>query len=180
MQRKLILCLGNPDDKYQHTRHNAGWLFGDFLAEQLDCPSASGQSKFHARLTTGHYQDKEVLLAYPTTYMNESGLAAAAIVNFYRLEPSHDLLVVHDDLDIIYGQYKLTRKLPHTHNGLASVKQHLGTDQFTCLRLGVDDRNGQRTIPAIQYVLTNFSPDQLDGWRRELFPRAAKEVLAWL
>ncbi len=180
MKRKLILCLGNPGPDYQYTRHNVGWLFGDALREHLRAPLPRENKKFHALVTASRYQDEEVIIAYPTTFMNDSGLAAAAITNFYQLDPASDLLVVHDDLDICVGRYKLTRKLPHTHNGLASVKNQLGTDQFTCLRLGVDDRNGDRRIAPIDYVLMKFSSQQLGQLTSEVFPAAIREVLAWL
>lgn len=180
MSKKLILCLGNPDAQYRQTRHNVGWLFGDYLSRQLQFSEPTLKRKFQALITVGQHDERQTVIAYPMTYMNDSGVAARKLTDFFALDPATDLLVVHDDLDIEVGNYKFTRKLPRTHNGLASVKQHLGTDDFSCLRLGVDDRHGSRQIPPQKYVLMNFPPEQLQLFEQKVFPAAFQETLSWL
>lgn len=152
---KLIIGLGNFEDKYLNTRHNAGFLFVDFLQAKLKLPQFKTQAKFFCLLS----KSNDIVLAKPTTYMNGSGRAVSALVNFYNFDISQ-LIVVHDDLDIELGSFKLQfGKGPKIHNGLASIYQHLGTDQFWHLRLGVDDRKGDRSVPGASYVLLSLSED---------------------
>ena len=180
MHTKLILCLGNPGSTYQATRHNVGWLFGDFLAKTLSASELTDKKKFQALVRTVKRGEQQIIIAYPTTFMNDSGLAAAAIAQFYQLEASVDILVIHDDLDLELGRYKLTHKLPRTHNGLASVSEHLGTRDFACLRLGIDDRHGSRVIPALKYVLMPIPETARQLLETQVFPRASQEVIRWL
>ncbi|MBQ6436701.1 aminoacyl-tRNA hydrolase [bacterium] len=177
---KLIVGLGNPETRYARSRHNAGWIYLDFLARQGPFASWQDSNKFHANIARGHLAGTDILLAQPTTHMNDSGSAVEALMNFYQFELT-DFLLVYDDLDLTFGTYKLTDHSPHTHNGVASVKSHLPTSaEFLQLRLGVDDRAGERQIPPMDYVLMPLSPDQLNTWEKETFPTATREVESWL
>ena len=177
---KLIVGLGNPETRYQNTRHNAGWLFITYLASAWRLPSPRSESRFYANLSRGQVDGQEVILTQPTTYMNNSGRAVAAICNFYKLNPTDELLLVYDDLDLELGRYKLTTHPPRTHNGVADVKRQLGTDRFTHLRLGVDDRAGDRQIPPMDYVLMTLPAAALDTLNSRVFSSAIKEVRSWL
>ena len=155
---KVIVGLGNPGSQYVQTRHNAGWLFLDYLGEKLGAPAFSAQKKFSAEISK---TSAGLLLVKPQTFMNNSGLAVRQICDFYDLDPAADLVVAFDDLDLNLGTFKIqTATGPKDHNGLNSIYQHLGTQDFTHLRLGTDAREGERLIPPADYVLQKFPPEQ--------------------
>ena len=127
---KLFVGLGNPGDKYAHTRHNAGFWWVDDVA-----PSAmSLDAKFFGQ--AGKLASGEWLLK-PNTFMNASGRAVAAICNFYKIQPQH-ILVIHDELDLPPGTIKLKKGGGHGgHNGLKDIVAALGTPDFWRLRIGI-------------------------------------------
>lgn len=154
---KLLVGLGNPGTKYFHTRHNAGYLFLDYLSQKISL----GQT---------------VKTLKPDTYMNQSGQAVAKAMGFFKLS-TDDLLVVHDDLDLRLGEFKLQfGKGPKQHNGVESIEQRLGTTQFWRLRLGIDNREAQKRTPGESYVLQNFSEQELKILQSQVFPPAAQEL----
>jgi len=107
-------------------------------------------------------QTKEYILVKPQTYMNDSGVAVASICRFYKIELK-DLYIVHDDLDIPIGNYKIQHgKGPQVHNGLLSVEQELGTDQFWNARVGVENRvvRGNKGVPGVVYSLQDFEGEE--------------------
>ena len=177
---KLIVGLGNPGSHYQYTRHNAGFLLVQFLAENWHCPAFQLAPKFKAQVTRAVVNDQVLILALPQTMMNESGQAVAALLHFYKIDHARNFLLAYDDLDLQFGHYKMSRRPPRTHNGVASVRQELGSDDFTHLRLGVDDRDGSRHIAPIDYVLSPFTPGQLADFQRQIFPAALQEIETWL
>ncbi len=155
----IIVGLGNPGAEYQTTRHNAGFMVCDSLVEDLGW-SWQFKSKWQADLA----QYQTVLIVKPQTYMNRSGDSVASIINFFNWSKDQiatGLVVIHDDLDIMLGQYqKSLARGPKQHNGLISLEQSLQTDQFTRYRLGIDNRQGDRTTPGDEYVLSSFTPDE--------------------
>ena len=170
----LVAGLGNPGREYERTRHNVGWLVADELARRH---GGSFRSKFSGRLADVRAGDRKLALLKPETYMNESGRSVGAAVRFYKAPPERTLLV-HDDVDLEEGrlQARLGGGLAG-HNGLRSIAQHLGTNDFLRLRIGVGrpGRGDQRSIA--DYVLSPFDPHvDVD----ELVTRAADavEVLA--
>lgn len=153
---KCIVGLGNPGDKYQDNRHNVGFVVVDKLARQMDNGPWSMVNKFNAEII----QTRDVILVKPMTFMNESGQAVAKICRFYKIQ-YRDIYIVHDDLDIILGNYKIQHgKGPQVHNGLLSIEQELGTDQFWNVRVGVENRDvrGNRGVPGVVYSLQDFKP----------------------
>lgn len=155
---KVIVGLGNPGEQYQHNRHNVGFMVVEELARQLDIGNWVFEKKFKADLN----KTKEVIYVKPQTYMNDSGFSVAAVCRFYKVK-YEDLYVVHDDLDITLGSYKIQfGKGPQIHNGLLSVEEQLGTDQFWNVRVGVENREvrGNKGIPGVEYSLQNFSPEE--------------------
>lgn len=155
---KCIVGLGNPGKDYESTRHNVGCMVIDFLRENLP-----NQPRFnlHTRFNAFLIQQGDLLLIKPQTYMNLSGRAVASVLNYFKLDPATDLLVIHDDLDIAFGDYKLQFATgPKMHNGVASVEQYLGTKDFWRLRVGIEasSRNPSVNvkIPGETYVLQPF------------------------
>lgn len=133
---KLFVGLGNPGTEYEATRHNAGFWWLDALSRELKAPLAFDKSYFGqvARTTTS---GQSVWLLAPQTYMNLSGKSVAALVRFFKIKPE-EILVVHDELDIVPGQVKLKFGGSHAgHNGLRDIHAQLGTGDYWRLRLGV-------------------------------------------
>ncbi len=147
---KLIVFLGNPGIQYRNTRHNAGWMVCDRLVE-LQGLCDSWQTKFHALYT----KRGDMVLLKPQTFMNESGISVQEAARFYGIKPQ-DILVVHDDIELAFGQVKIQLGGGMGgHNGLRSVKQHLGTDMFNRLRVGVGRPPAK--IQVADFVLGRFS-----------------------
>jgi PTH1 family peptidyl-tRNA hydrolase len=151
----LVAGLGNPGREYEQTRHNAGWLVVDELAKRH---GGSFRSKFSGQLSEVRFGDKKVALVKPETYMNESGRSIAAAGRFFKVDPGA-LLVVHDDVDL--EPERLQARLGGGlagHNGLRSIAQALGTNEFLRLRIGVGrpGRGDRRSIS--DYVLSKFDP----------------------
>lgn len=146
---KLIIGLGNIGDKYLDTRHNAGFLFVDYLQQEKNLPDFKNQNKFFSQIS----KSNQLIVAKPTTLMNLSGKTASSLVKFFEIK-LEDLIVAHDDLDIKVGEFKLQFGVgPKIHNGLKSIYESLGSDQFWHLRIGVDGRNGLRNMSGADYVL---------------------------
>lgn len=180
MNHVLILGLGNPGEQYAASRHNAGWMFLDSLVRSwqgvVDV-SWRMDKKTNSEIVRVTHGNTEYLLLKPQTYMNQSGDAAAAAVKWYlNLDPTlpdqefPHVVVVHDDLDIAVGEYKLQfGSGPQVHNGLNSVRRHLHTKHFWVARLGIDGRGGDRSVSGEAYVLQSFLPQEkallLDAFR---------------
>lgn len=155
---KMIVGLGNPGEKYKNNRHNVGFMVVSKLQDELSLPMFKLSKKFLSEVV----QTKSYLIAKPQTYMNDSGRAVAAISRFYKVK-NEDIYVVHDDLDITLGNYKIQfGKGPQVHNGLLSIEEQLGTDKFWNVRVGVENRvvRGNKGIPGVEYSLQSFSPDE--------------------
>lgn len=169
-----LVGLGNPGQSYVQSRHNVGWQYLDFLQKKLEFPAFSSKKKFFADLSV----KDSVSLCKPTTYMNRSGQAIAAILQFYEKEQAQgsiaqqswlNVCVVHDDLDIPIGSYKLQFGTgPKVHNGVNSVREFLGSN-FWYLRVGVDGRSGQRTMPGQEYVLRPFLEHEKESIEQVFF-----------
>jgi peptidyl-tRNA hydrolase, PTH1 family len=152
----LVAGLGNPGREYEQTRHNLGWLVADELARRHD---GSFRSKFSGQLAEVRLGDGKLALLKPETYMNESGRSIAAAARFFKVAPGA-LLVVHDDVDL--EPERLQARLGGGlagHNGLRSIAQALGTNDFLRLRVGVGrpGRGDRRSVS--DYVLSKFDPE---------------------
>lgn len=150
MTIQLIVGLGNPGPEYEQTRHNAGFWWVDAIAREHGA-SLGVESKFHGwvgRLKTGGH---EAWLLKPSTFMNRSGQAVAALARFYRI-PTENILVVHDELDLPPGAAKMKKGGGHGgHNGLKDIVAHLGSNDFWRLRLGIGHPGDARQV--VNYVL---------------------------
>lgn len=155
----LIVGLGNPGMKYALTRHNIGFLALDALAKSL---GASLQREEHKALTVKFKLDgHDVILAKPQTFMNLSGESVVGLMQFYKIEPAN-LLVVHDDIDQPFSYIKLQKNRgPGGHNGIKSITELLGHQDYARLKLGVG-RPANPHIPVVDYVLQNFDKSEQD------------------
>ncbi len=146
----LIAGLGNPGADYAATRHNAGFWFVDALAAAHGA-SLRAEAKFHGELGRAAVGGHDVWLLKPTTFMNHSGQAVAAVARYYKLAPEQ-ILVAHDDLDLPVGTARLKRGGGHGgHNGLRDVINHLGSRDFLRLRLGIHHPGDSKAV--VDYVL---------------------------
>ena len=153
----LVAGLGNPGREYERTRHNVGWLVADELARRH---GGSFRSKFSGRLAETRLEGRRLALLKPETYMNESGRSLAAAARFFKVDPAA-LVVVHDDVDLEAGrlQARLGGGLAG-HNGLRSIAQALGSQDFLRLRIGVGRPGRGDPRPVADYVLSPFEPDE--------------------
>ena len=153
----LVVGLGNPGREYQRTRHNVGWLVLDELARRHN---GSWRSKFSGSLAEVRLGDLRLALLKPETYMNESGRSVGAAVRFFKVEPEQ-LLVVHDDVDLEPGRLQVRAGGGLAgHNGLRSLAQHLGSQDFLRLRIGVGRPGRGDPRSVADWVLSPFSPEE--------------------
>ena len=154
---RLICGLGNPPDQYRGTRHNLGFAWLDLLATHYRCSQWRKRQK-HGLYTTWTHLDQTIYLFKPTTYMNVCGPAIRGFCQYQRIHAS-DALIVYDDLDTTCGQIRWKAKGSHGgHNGVRDTIEHLGTDTFPRLRLGIDRPPQGHDISA--YVLCRPSPEE--------------------
>jgi PTH1 family peptidyl-tRNA hydrolase len=150
----LIVGLGNIGQKYAQTRHNIGFMVLDKLNSQW-----TEEIRLKAFMYKGTLEGQEVVLAKPTTMMNDSGQSISRLAQHYRIAPEN-IWVVYDELDLPLGKLKIVQDRGDSgHNGTTSVRQLLGHNRFVRFRIGVDTRQA-REIPGLEYVLQPFSSDQ--------------------
>lgn len=168
---KWIVGLGNPGREYRDTRHNIGFMAVDRLAERWNISVAQG--KFKGLAGEGHVHGQKVHLLKPLTYMNLSGESLRAFMDFYKASVD-DLIVIYDDLDTPFGHLRLRYQgSAGGHNGIKSIIQHLGTQQFKRVRLGIS-----RPTPGYataDFVLAPFSKEQ-QGQLPSVLDRCAEAV----
>ncbi len=152
----LVVCLGNPGEEYENTRHNAGFLVADALGERKNIPIR--RLKFRALTALTELGGRKALLMKPVTYMNLSGEAVREAALFYKLPPER-VLVISDDVALPVGKLRLRRSgSAGGHNGLKSIIAQLGSDAFPRLRIGV----GEKPHPdydMADWVLSKFSSE---------------------
>ncbi len=158
---QLIVGLGNPEPKYDQTRHNIGFAAVDFLSDLWGVPLAE-QRKFQGDYGEGSSSARQkVRLLKPRTYMNRSGQSIRAVVDWYKLDPT-SVLIVYDDMDLPIGKIRL--RLTGSaggHNGMKSAIAHLGTQEFPRLRIGIGKPKGEKEQEeTISHVLGRFSPQE--------------------
>ena len=164
----LVVCLGNVGDKYDNTRHNIGFEVADELAERKNIPVQ--KLKYKALTNTTELGGKRVLLMKPVTYMNLSGEAAGEAARFYKIPPER-VLVVCDDVALPAGKLRIRKGgSAGGHNGLKNLIQHLGTDQFPRVRVGV----GQKPHP--DYDMADWVLGKFQGEERKAMDAAVKRA----
>jgi len=174
----LIVGLGNPGAEYAKTRHNAGFALVEKLAARWRA-DWTNERKFQARIARGERDGKRCLLCQPQTFMNASGEAVRAILDFYQFaRPWPGLLVAVDDADLPLGEIRLRAEGGSGgHHGLESIAQHLGAQAFARQRLGIGRREGAREIT--DYVLSRFDASEA-ALMEKVLGRAADQAECWL
>lgn len=173
---RLIVGLGNPGAEYADTRHNAGFRVVEELAARWRAGWTT-EKRFRARMARAEVAGGKVLICEPQTFMNASGEAVIAVMNYRRIEPG-GLLVIVDDADLPLGEIRMRpRGGTGGHHGLENIQQHLGSSEFARLRVGIGRRDGAREITG--HVLGRFGADEAELVKKVL-ARAADQAEAWL
>ena len=165
MKMVIIAGLGNPTKEYENTRHNIGFMAIDALADKynihvMDC-------KHKALIGKGIIGGTKVILAKPLTYMNLSGEAIRAIVDYYKVDPTSEWIVIYDDISLDVGQLRIRKKgSAGGHNGIKNIIAHLGDDTFLRIKIGVGEK--PKGYDLADYVLENFSKEDLEVMRESL------------
>ena len=164
----VLVCLGNPGDQYENTRHNVGFMVADELAERANAPIQ--KLKFKALTNTLTISGQKVLVMKPVTYMNLSGEAARPAADFYKIPADH-VLVVSDDTALPIGKLRIRKGgSAGGHNGLKSLIQHLGTDQFPRVRVGVGEK------PHADYDMADWVLGKFVGEDKKAIDAAVKKA----
>ena len=152
----IIAGLGNPGRQYEGTRHNMGFDTADYLIDRGRIPYSG--ITMHAMYGKGILEGQKVIIIKPVTFMNLSGQAVREFVNYYKIDPASELIVIYDDISLDPGQIRVRKKgSAGGHNGMKSIIEQLGTDQFTRIRMGVGAR--PKAWDLADHVLSRFSPE---------------------
>ncbi|MBQ4404348.1 MAG: aminoacyl-tRNA hydrolase [Selenomonadaceae bacterium] len=155
---KIFVGLGNPTPEYAATKHNVGFMLADKLAEKIS--AENWREKFNALVAESFLDGEKILIVKPQTFMNLSGEAVAPIVNFYKIDAAN-LIVAHDDMDLPLGMIRLRPKgLSGGHRGVESIIQHLGTQNFPRVRIGVGRPPENWTVN--HHVLSPFTQEDAE------------------
>lgn len=166
---KLVIGIGNPEKKYSKTRHNVGFMALDAIASSVNGGRWIVNRKLGCSLFTVH---ESIIIAKPMIFMNSSGIAVKKLTTYYKLHTT-DLYIIHDDLDISLGSYKIQfGKGPRNHNGLLSIYEKLGTRDFWHVRIGIENREFSQItnhrspvtsrLSGETYVLQPFKEDEFE------------------
>lgn len=169
----LIVGLGNPGVEYAATRHNIGFDMITYLSDQYNIPMRSRENK--AIVGKGVIDGQKVMLAQPQTFMNLSGESVRALMNYYKLELD-ELIVIYDDISLPVGQVRVRPKgSAGGHNGIKNIIQHLGTQEFSRIKIGVGAKPDGGDL--VKHVLGRFSREE-DSMVRDVFALAQEALLA--
>ena len=153
---KLIVGLGNPGKDYHGSRHNVGFRVVSEVAEEYNIKRTF--HKHNALIAKGMIEKQKVILAQPTTYMNNSGKAVIKLLNYYKIN-REDMIIIYDDMDLETGTIRIKKRgSSGGHNGLKSVINHLKTDEFPRLRIGIGHPG--ENIDVVDYVLGKFTVEE--------------------
>ena len=148
---KVVIGLGNPGKKYEKTRHNIGFIAVDNLRKKLNVNDE--REKFQALVSEKNIDGEKVIFLKPQTFMNLSGNSVMEIVNFYKLDPKKDIIVIYDDMDLSFGDIRIREKgSSGGHNGIKSIISHIG-EEFIRIKCGI----GAKEKDAVEHVLGEFN-----------------------
>jgi len=148
---KVVIGLGNPGKKYEKTRHNIGFVAIDNLRKKMNI--SDEREKFQALISEKNIDGEKVIFLKPQTFMNLSGNSVIEIVNFYKLDPKKDIIVIYDDMDLSFGDIRIREKgSSGGHNGIKSIISHIG-EEFIRIKCGI----GAKEKDAIEHVLGEFN-----------------------
>lgn len=164
---KLIVGLGNPGTKYELTRHNAGFIIIDYIAEHLKSSFKAGKGEFYYAQTK--YKGDDIFLLKPSTYMNNSGIAVAEFLELHPEIKPEDLLVIYDDFQLKLGTVRIRQSgSDGGHNGVASIIYHLTTADFPKMRVGIGRGDVMKKDEFVDFVLSNFDETELENIKKML------------
>lgn len=157
---KLIIGLGNIGKEYENTRHNIGWLYLDYLSKKYNFEF--NKEKHYSMITDYvNINDSKVIFAKPTTYMNLSGKAVLALMNWYKIDVE-DILIIYDDIDIMFGEVRYKKNSSAgTHNGMKNIVQTISTNNIPRIKLGIGGIK-YKEQPLCDFVLSRFSKEEND------------------
>lgn len=183
MTTKFLIGIGNPDEQYQNTRHNVGFMFADYLAQKTGSEGWEFNKKLNSVVTKTKLGKNVLVLAKPQTYVNKSGEAVAKLKNFYKVKPDN-IIIAHDDLDIDFGNFKMSfGKNSGGHKGIESVIKSLKTKNFWRVRFGVStsglkkarrQSDKKRNEFVMKFVLSKFTKgehEKVQGLFKEALER---------
>ena len=148
---KVVIGLGNPGKKYEKTRHNIGFIAVDNLRKKMNI--SDEREKFRALVSEKNIDGEKVIFLKPQTFMNLSGNSVIEIVNFYKLDPKKDIIVIYDDMDLSFGDIRIREKgSSGGHNGIKSIISHIG-EEFIRIKCGI----GAKEKDAVEHVLGEFN-----------------------
>ena len=148
---KIVIGLGNPGKKYEKTRHNIGFIVVDSLRKKFNLTDE--REKFQALISEKNIDGEKVIFFKPQTFMNLSGNAIIEIINFYKLDPKKDIIVIYDDMSLDFGDIRIREKgSSGGHNGIKSIISHIG-EEFIRIKCGI----GAKEKDAVEHVLGEFN-----------------------
>lgn len=171
----LIVCLGNPGKEYQYNRHNAGFLFADFLAQRNGFGDFKKKNNYC--FSKGTLFGESVIILKPQTFMNLSGLAVTSALSFFKID-TEQMIVVYDDISLPFGTIRIRQQgSAGGHNGLKNIEKELGHARYQRIKIGVGAPESRSTL--VNFVLGNFSEEQLAIFNNETFVQIEKS-LEWI
>lgn len=171
----LIAGLGNPGDKYAYTWHNCGFLAAEMLSDKCNIPL--DRSKFNGIYGKGKIAGQDAIIVKPTTFMNLSGECVAPLANFFKIDPSH-VIIIYDDIDIAVGTIRVRAKgSAGTHNGMKSIIKCLGSQEFPRVRIGSGPVPEKWQL--IDYVLADIPKDQRQDVYNSM-EQACDAIVKWI
>lgn len=169
----LIIGLGNPGLKYKKTRHNTGFQAVDFLVGKILGKKTKwiDDKKTNSKII----KDQNIIFAKPQTLMNNSGQAVQKLAAYYKIKPEN-IIIIYDELDLPFGEIRVRRTGSSAgHNGIKSIIQHLGTENFWRMRLGISNENKEKLL-AEQFVLKKFSRTEQKELLKKIFPQVVGKI----
>ncbi len=169
----IVVGLGNPGKDYEDTRHNLGFKTIEELARQFGLFELKAKSKLQSYVGESVFQEHKIILAQPQTFMNHSGLAVSALINWYKASPEH-LIVVFDDVDLEPGQIRIRPKgISGGHHGVDSIIEQINTTEFNRVRIGIGREDLSSDVT--EYVLKKIPPNEREILNAAI-PKAAEAV----
>ena len=173
---KAIIGLGNTGKKYEHTRHNVGFDVLSLVAEKTNI--IMNKNKYQALIGEGNFAGEKVVLALPQTFMNLSGESVKKLVDWYKIPTSH-LLIIYDDVDLPLGKVRMrTKGGAGTHNGMRSILENLGTQEFPRIRVGIGQAPEQWDLA--DWVLSNYQTKEERAVAFEGYEKAAQGAVDFI
>lgn len=174
---KIVVGLGNPDEKYGKTRHNIGWMFLDYLSKKYDFKIQ--KKTLDSLIAEVNINNEKIVFVKPLTYMNLSGNAVQKVKKWYKVE-NKDILIVFDDIDIPFGQtrYKLSGS-GGTHNGMKNIVQMLSSKDLPRIKIGIGGIKHENQ-DLVDFVLQKFTKSELEELENNIFIEAEEKLNTFL